>query len=568
MNKHFNKLCFLFVSSAIFIGCSNEELTAIEVLENTIDAMDDINEFRFVLDSHAEDQDGQQIVISSEGNVQYTPLAAHMKLESDYDDEHQVKTEVYISDDAIYHQGTRVAETDAEWIGNDYSHTPPTPHEQFDLIKEFSDSFTFIEERDYYHFTLSTYDDGLDNLLSTIFPFFHVQDDPLLEIMLYILRSEGIVEQLNYEFTINKDTFMRESELIELLLDVGNPDIDDMTFMEQINITYDYTDTEPVFIPDEVIDNARKIGENMSDSLIDLEIDTETSIEEEKGISDGNHFNGAKFTTDGEWIYFADDHHIEGIYRFKADEIDNHVEKLSDDIAANINVTDDWIYYEDRSKDSHVYRMSKDGSEIEQVISDNTIDVRVIDETLYYKNFNGHNQRSLYATQLSPTTTTTFTLVDHVFRFTIHQGNVFYQGDDHHLYVTDVDPNDNANFPFISHRVGTFQALDEYIYYENSEDGHSLYRISTDGYRVEKLTEAESQGFNVTEDSLFFTNASDDEALYRLDLDTLEKTKLDDRGFSIHVIDDLVFYQKHISSFELGWFVINKDGTNPRQINF
>nr|WP_275980165.1 DUF5050 domain-containing protein [Halalkalibacter alkaliphilus] len=287
---------------------------------------------------------------------------------------------------------------------------------------------------------------------------------------------------------------------------------------------------------------------------------------ETKGISDGNHFNGANFTSDGEWIYFIDHLAHDGIYRFKKEDIDKGMNKISDVSASNINITEHWIYYQDPTDDNHIYRIKKDGSDKEKSLYHNAIGLRVINDTLYYKDFAGTNNRSLYQSKLSSATTTTFSLVDHLFRFTIHQGNVFYLTDDFYLFVTDLDPNNKMNFPLTNHQVGMFQAKDGFIYYENRHDGNTIYRTPTDGERFEKLTNVESQGFNVTDDSIYFTNVDDNLGLYKYDLETRETTKLDDRAFSIQVIDDLVFYQKHISNLELGWFVINKDGSNPRRL--
>jgi hypothetical protein len=90
--------------------------------------------------------------------------------------------------------------------------------------------------------------------------------------------------------------------------------------------------------------------------------------------------------------------------------------------------------------------------------------------------------------------------------------------------------------------TGMFNVEDGWIYFENKNDGSTIYRATLDGLKEEKLTNVESQGFNVSGDYLYFTNMSDDMGLYQLNLDTLEVEKLDDRGSHIHVIHDSIFY--------------------------
>ncbi|GAE34024.1 DUF6612 family protein [Halalkalibacter akibai] len=558
-------LTFIFISSFIISGCSHSNLTASEVMENSIEAMTGKEEFGFTLESHAEESDGQTLAINSKGQVQHDPRTAHITLKSDYDDGELVETEVYLSEDAIYHKGTSGEEE--EWIKSSFQHTPPTPHEQLKVINEFVDSFTFTENDDHYHFALTNYQEGLDTLASTIFPFFHVSDHPFVEMIFYVYRQEGILNHLTYEFIIDKQSSILVSESIELLLDIGDDLVgNETTFTEQLHVTYDFSNrVEEIQIPENIINKAMSYGEYI---FADRELETEEVPTETKGISDGNHFNGANFTTDGEWIYFADDFSNDGIYRINKADIDNGIEKISDVSASDINVTDEWIYFHDSTDDFHVYRMKKDGSGLEKILHTYTIDLRVIDNIIYYKNFAGTNNRSLFQAKRSGATTTTFTLVDHLFRYTVHQDDVFYLTDDFQLYRTDLDPKDKSSYLLTNHLVGMFQAEDGYIYYENLNDGNTIYRTPTDGYGFEKLTTDESQGFNVSDDSIYFTNVSDNYALYKLDLNTLDSIKMDEKGSSIHVIDDLVFYQKHITSFELGWFVINKDGSDARQLFF
>ncbi|MFA9456859.1 DUF6612 family protein [Halalkalibacter sp. AB-rgal2] len=558
MKKYLFFTFFLLITSA----CSEPNLNASEVWKRSIESMNNVTEYTFTLESQAEETDNLIATKYSEGSVQYDPLISYITVINEYDEDTRADAEVYITDETFFYKSS--LQDEEEWEVRPLLETPISPYEQMSLVNEFSDLFSFNAEKDYYHFSLTASDEDFHSFALDIIPFFHISDSMTNELMLHLIREMGQIDRISYDFTINKETFKKTSATIELHINIGEDGTQNKMFVEQIHITYDYSKIEPILIPKTI--KELPFEEKDVEDLLNKQ---DEYTEHQKGISDGNYFNGAHFTTDDDWIYFSDDFVVgDGVYRFKQADIDNQIEKIADVSASYLNVTDDWLYYQDPTDDFNVYRMKKDGSEIEKQIHYRIANLRVIDDVLYYKNFSEVGPPSLQQAQIDGSITTTFSLADNISRFTVHQGNAYYQTDNFQLYVTDLDPHSQSSHLFTVHLVGLFQIKDNYMYYQNRSDGHSIYRSPIDGHGIEKLLDAESQDFHVTDDSIFFTNASDDFALYKLDLETQELVKIDDSGFAIHIIEDLVFYQKPISSSELGWFVVNQDGTNIRRLHF
>lgn len=91
---------------------------------------------------------------------------------------------------------------------------------------------------------------------------------------------------------------------------------------------------------------------------------------------------------DNEWIYCSNadfsDENDKGIYKIKYDRSEKH--KLTEDTAIQLKVVDDWVYYVKDGNDSGIYKVRTDGSEKIQVTKDGAMFLDIWDDHVLYLN--------------------------------------------------------------------------------------------------------------------------------------------------------------------------------------
>ncbi|WP_216827680.1 DUF6612 family protein [Alkalihalobacterium elongatum] len=541
-----------------------EQLTKEEVLNQSIEAMKEVQTYNFELDSISKENDSGTLISYLNGTILVDPLKAHIVRTSKVSGA-TMSAEVYITGGETYY----LMDEDSDlWVNVSPDINALGPAEELELILENIDLFNFIEDNNGYRFTISTSEEGLHPLWQGLFPFYYVMDDPLFHTMLYAIRTGNGPSSLNYEMIIDKETFYRTSAMMEYSFNLNIVDDElENKVTEMLYITYDsFNEVEEVNVPDTVIQNAKTYGEIL---FGERELVDEKSVFHEgvKGNTDGNHLNGSYFATDGEVVYYSNWMQESGIYKWTEDHLEK--ELISEVLAKDLNVVGDWLYYSDERDGFNVYRMKKDGTEVEKMSDDYAIDLRVIDDWIFYKTNNPlNNKQPLYMVSKDGIK---IQLIDDLFRYTVYDNQVIYQKEPKGiLYVVEIDEMDEAHLTpkVIDYPTRTFIVEAGWVYYESALDGSKIYRVELDGTKTERLTTYESQGFNVAGDGLYFTNVSKDHSLYRLDLNTLETEQLDDRGSHIHIINGRLYYSKHISALQLGWFQMDLNGMNSERAPF
>ncbi|WP_078427133.1 DUF6612 family protein [Alkalihalobacterium alkalinitrilicum] len=541
----------------------SEQLAPEEVLKHSIEVMREVHTYAFELDSISSESDMGTMTAHISGSSTVSPLHAHIKRTSRVAAS-TMKTEAYIIEDETYF----LMDDDKDlWINVSPEVGTVDLVEEMELILEYIDLFHFTEDKNGYRFSISTDEEEMNTLWTGLFPFFYVFDDPLFHTMMQVIRLESGPSYLNYEMVIDKESFYRTSAMMEYAYDMNlTDDGSENKLTETLYMTYhSMNEVDEVIVPKTVIENARTYGEILFGNH-EAEEEQKLFTHEKKGNSDGNHMNGSYFATDGVNIYYSNWMQESGIYKLADDGIEK--ELISDVLAVDLNVTEDWIYYSDEKDGFNVYRMSKDGSDVEKISSDYAIDLRVVDEWLFYKTNNPlNNNQPLYMVHSKDGVK--LQIVDNLFRYTVYEDQVLYQKEPQgNLYLLEIDEMRQTYPQMLDYSVRRFIVEAGWIYFESAVDDGKIYRVRLDGTQVEQLTRDESQGFNVVDETLYFTNVSEGHSLYQLDLNTLESAKLDERGSHIHIINDRLYYSKHISGLELGWFQMNLDGSKAERAPF
>jgi len=169
-------LLTLFIGTSLLLtGCSQEELQAKEVLEKSIEAMNEVKSMSMEMDIKTTmDIQGQTHTMDakSSADVVIEPMAMYQNMDmKDPVSGQSFQTEMYMKDGAIYsydpqsQQWMKFPDEMAEQILK-MSKASQNPTQQLEQLKQFVDDFTFSEEGDSYVLTLTSSDEKFKNLLT------------------------------------------------------------------------------------------------------------------------------------------------------------------------------------------------------------------------------------------------------------------------------------------------------------------------------------------------------------------------------------------------------------------
>lgn len=91
--------------------------------------------------------------------------------------------------------------------------------------------------------------------------------------------------------------------------------------------------------------------------------------------------------------------------------------------------------------------------------------------------------------------------------------------------------------------MGAVAQRDGKLYYQNDEDGFSVYSSDENGENAVKLNESESYFINVSGDYIYYVNGGDDYHIYKMKIDGSENVKLNDtQSYYLNVYGDKLYY--------------------------
>lgn len=306
------------------------------------------------------------------------------------------------------------------------------------------------------------------------------------------------------------------------------------------------------------------------------------------GNTIGNIRNYGYATTDGKWIYFlspSEDTEQVGICKVKANG-EERQELLMDDFdVLSINVYKNYIYFigvgleeysETDDVDNKIYRMKKDGTELE-VINDNEFNNECYeiyavnnsiyyigtDENIYKMNLNGTGR------ELVANNGTGYIGITN--KYIIY--NVENEAKDNYItYIMNIDGTDPR--PILENkRLYSVDILGNYVYYTNTDK--QIYRTKIDSGTEELVLDDAAYNLNLSGDYLYFLNYLDAEnedytvALFRVKADGTQEQAENIKTLSsystfINVVGDWVMYMDNDSTS--GFInLVNKNATGEEK---
>ena len=189
----------------------------------------------------------------------------------------------------------------------------------------------------------------------------------------------------------------------------------------------------------------------------------------------------------------------------------------------------DWVYYRNSNDNGSLYKIRTDGTEKTKLNSDDTLFINVIDDWVYYRN--GKND-SIYKVKTDGT------------------NNILLNSD---------------AITLKSYLQKEILVVGDWVYFNNSDDWRTIYKMKTDGTEKTKITEILACCFYVSGDWIYFSEAMNVGALRKIKTDGSEYTKMDDQNsYYFNFADDWIYYPRFSDQYRL--YKMSADGTKEMKV--
>lgn len=570
---HKRRYGFFGIIIIIFlIGCSEKELTKEEAIEQTLEKLNELESYAFTI--HTNSVDGMENEIETEltGEVINKPFHASIDIiKGDFEGDYNKGFKPYYKGDRIYFEHPEFDYLIKEDVAGqtDFS-------KAVEELTKTPEELSFSVEEDYYFFEFKGKDiEKNKEILDVIYPAFAYSSSP--ERAAGHAISEGMVNLV--DVLINLKVSKSNLSLTELYLEYkaesklfkDNPPqiLEDITL-----VLSNHNEIQEIDTPSHKTDHAKSYMEHFmysffgDDNIFDADGSLDDNMEvlekEEKLQNPASNFmNYNMLASDDEWIYFENLN--QGIDRIRMDG--SKRERISENVGKYFNVIDDQLFY---LIDRTVYHMDKGGnSEPQSIDGIKATNLFVKDNTLYY--ITSSDDPPGQVTHLEKYDLNlgySDRLLENVSEFLIVEDKIYYQKVfDPFIYVTDVDVSlfTQEQEESLNIQARDFIILDNWLYYENVERNHQLYRKSLETGQIEELTTDPASGLNGTDNIIYYINTTDDFSLYRYDVNTQQNEKMDQgQGQTPHIINGDLYYLK--KGENIGWYRLSKAGGEPELV--
>ena len=280
------------------------------------------------------------------------------------------------------------------------------------------------------------------------------------------------------------------------------------------------------------------------------------------GNTSGNITNGGGAAVQGDWIYYRSNDDGK-IYAIKTDG--SGLRKVNDDDSADINIVGDWLYYTNLNIDerSTIYAIKTDGSGRRKITDDRSYCVNVVNDWIYYSNMS--DGYKMYAIKTDGSGRQMIT--DHrSYNLTVVGDWIYYESG--FIYAIKTDGTEQRKLTDVATAPRFVTVSDDWIFF--CESG-SLYTMKTDGSERKKLTDHMDTYItyiNVVGDRIYYCNNDDIVACtYSMKIDGSERIKLNnDETHDINVAGDWIFYINSNPGDDSGKFAMKTDGSERHRV--
>ena len=279
--------------------------------------------------------------------------------------------------------------------------------------------------------------------------------------------------------------------------------------------------------------------------------------------------NGGIALRQGDWFYFRGADHGGGIYKSRTDGSEKT--QLITYSKGDIWLVGGYIYYLSQASSNNtegsICKISVDGGEPTQISVDDSYSLVVTDEFIYYNNRSDFD--SLYKMRLDGSDRER--LVDEeCWEIQLHDDKLYYvSGADDERLLCRMNL-DGSNQEKIGDAEGTGFVIsgDKIFYKYKIESGvfdYTIWKMELGGGYADKIVEEEIDYFNVSGEWIYYISSYESgRNLCKMKTDGSEKTILfaEECGWKIDVVDDWVFFETDVSIGSRGsMFRIKTDGS-------
>lgn len=252
--------------------------------------------------------------------------------------------------------------------------------------------------------------------------------------------------------------------------------------------------------------------------------------------------NGGYVAIQGNWIFYSNPDDANKLYKSKLNG--SKKTKLTDNMAYQINLSGEWIYY--IGQDQNICRVKTDGTHNEVLLREKSTYLYVKDNWIFYSSlvYKQGLSHDLYFYRISS---------DKRYKTKLDKVTIgFYMGiagfDENYIYYyihkdfyrMKQDGTENLKL-FSGDLMASALVRDGWIYYTN---GYSLKKVLLNGEKVVTLCDDKPLSINIQEEYLYYHNRLDNGKLYRIKTDGTNKRKLcDDFVRGISIIGDWIYYK-------------------------
>ncbi|MFF2157343.1 DUF5050 domain-containing protein [Paenibacillus chitinolyticus] len=262
-----------------------------------------------------------------------------------------------------------------------------------------------------------------------------------------------------------------------------------------------------------------------------------------------NILNQAFVTQSNGWVYYQNVGDESKLYRMKEDG--SQSVKITDDPAAQIQVTGGWVYYRlltqgERTDAGEVYRIRPDGTERTKLSQEKAGQVYVTGDWIYYNVTAGFGSGPLFKMRLDGSGKQELSQKNEdIMDFVPYQGRIYYKRSIGGLYSLDLDGRNRKTYT--KEFVHELRAANGFIYYH--KDANQLLKMSIQtGEESVAVDNVPLSRYYVGPDYLVLEKALSflDRKVYLTDLQGgAEKLRIDNTLVQLNVIGDWIYFMTY-----------------------
>lgn len=240
------------------------------------------------------------------------------------------------------------------------------------------------------------------------------------------------------------------------------------------------------------------------------------------GNSAANLANGGFVAQNGPIIAVSS---LAGMKLLYVNENTPTVEEVTGDVAWDLNVTQDGIFYINVTDGSRIYRMDLDGSNQHPLNDTHSRHLVVSEKKIYYAD--NRDENKVYSMDLNGSNREQV-MDNPAIWLVIEDDWVYYAHDMENYHLHKYNLKTGEDVKLTEHAAWRIIPHGEYLYYIKGMGEGPVYRVLKDGALSEPVVDVRTENFTVRNNHVYY---SDMEGTYRYGLETGQNEVIKDQGY-------------------------------------